>query len=221
MPTLHRHQLVWPTAPAWADLCAAAAQTRARPCLDHWAAQQLPLVVTRQPPELPAGRLAVALAAPLRWERQRLALQIGRSAVARWGEFPLAGQATDLLPLAARAPWRALCADLQAVGVQAHVYGSYGWQLLSGLDHVRASSDMDLWVGVADAAQADAVCACLQRFASPALRLDGELLLAHGGAVAWREWAAWRQGAVRSLLVKSLDGCTLGPLPGAERVVLA
>jgi phosphoribosyl-dephospho-CoA transferase len=57
--------------------------------------------------------------------------------------------------------------------------------------------------------QADAAVAALQRCGSDSLRLDGELMFADGGAVAWREWAAWRTGRCRTLLVKRLHGAAL------------
>jgi len=114
-----------------------------------------------------------------------------------------------LRALRARSAWRDLCAGLHAVGAAPRVYGSYGWQLLTGLDHVRAGSDIDLWLPVADAEHADAVAGRLQRFEADGPRLDGELVFGDGAAVAWREWLAWRVGRVNGLLVKTLDGCSL------------
>ena len=95
------------------------------------------------------------------------------------------------------------------MNANARVYGSHGWQLLSGLDHVRAGSDIDLWLSVSDEAQADAAATCLQSVSDELPRLDGELMFDDGAAVAWREWLAWRAGRVKSLLVKTLVGSTL------------
>jgi Phosphoribosyl-dephospho-CoA transferase MdcG C-terminal domain len=89
------------------------------------------------------------------------------------------------------------------------MYGSYGWQLLSGFDHVCAGSDIDLWLSVSDRAQADAAGVCLQSFSGELPRLDGELMFDDGTAVAWRKWLAWRAGRVQSLLVKRIDGSAL------------
>src|SRR5256885_11862100 len=38
---------------------------------------------------------------------------------------------------------------------------------------------------------------------------SSELVFPGGWAVAWREWAAWRAGGVRSVLVKGLHGGAL------------
>jgi len=209
MTPLHRHQIAWLGDAAWRGLQDREADGVARDCLAHWAAKRLPLVVTRQAGLADEDAVALGLPAPGRWGRRRLAFPVPRSEVSYFDEFPPAEKALGLVPAPARAAWRGLCTDLRAAGVRARVYGSYGWQLLTGLDHVRAGSDIDVWLAVADAGQADAAASCLQRFTSAPLRLDGELMFGDGSAVAWREWRAWRDGRVKGLLVKSLDGCVL------------
>lgn len=228
---LQRHQLVWLSTAGWQAVLAGPADeppwtASALDCLQHWATRDLPLVVTRQTlvPSLtqtasgapPSTPLTLGLAAPTRWDRQRLFVRVAAAAVQRVGAFPLAAEVADALPAAARKDWRALCAALQARGVAARVYGSHGWQALSGLAGVREGwSDIDLLLPCATSAQADAAAAVLAR-AMPLLpRIDGECVFANGAAVAWREWAAWRAGAVRQLLVKRLHGATLeGALAG-------
>jgi phosphoribosyl-dephospho-CoA transferase len=218
---LQRHQLVWLSAAGWQAVLAGgsdepAPSDPAQACLQHWAAHRLPLVVTRQAPR-PAGPLAVptpwltlGLAAPTRWGRLRLFVRVPPCAVQSLGAFPPAAAITQLLPSAARADWRALDAALQAAGIAARVYGSHGWQVLSGLACVRIGrSDIDLLLPCAGPAQADAACLLLARAAPTLPRLDGECLFADGGAVAWREWAAGRSGAARQVLVKRLHGAAL------------
>ena len=166
--------------------------------------------MTRQ--DRPAGddTIALGLPAPGRWGRRRLAISVPRCDVLYFDEFPLADELLRVLPASARPAWRTLCAGLRAVNADARVYGSHGWQLLSGLDHVRAGSDIDLWLSVSDEAQADAAAGCLQSASDALPRLDGELMFDDdGAAVAWREWLAWRAGRVKSLLVKTLVGRTV------------
>jgi phosphoribosyl-dephospho-CoA transferase len=209
---LRRHQLAWLGDAAWRQVLSREWDSVAQDCIHHWATQNLPLVVTRHAAGTGAGdedTMALGLPAPSRWDRRRLALSAARADVLRFAEFPAAENACCLLPVAVQASWQDLCAELKTVGVNAHVYGSYGWELLSGLDHVREGSDVDLWIAVADAQQADAASACLQAFSSEALRLDGELVFADGRAVAWREWLMWRSGRVKTLLVKSINGHAL------------
>jgi phosphoribosyl-dephospho-CoA transferase len=215
---LRRHQIVWVGEAGWRNVLARDWDAQARDCLAHWAEKRLPLVVTRQPDLADTVSIAVGLPAPDRWNRRRLALRVARSDVLYFDEFPLADKAGSLVPVSTRLAWRGLCANLKATGVNARVYGSYGWQLLSGLDHVRADSDIDLWLSVSDLDQADAAVACLQSFASKRLRLDGELVFGDGTAVAWREWLAWRSGRAKGLLVKTLGGGALVHAPTWQRM---
>jgi phosphoribosyl-dephospho-CoA transferase len=219
MAPLHRHQLAWLAPAGWARVQRRDWDPTAAECLAHWASVGLPLVVTRQPQELAeAGLVALGLPAPGRWERRRLALQVPRSDVLFFDEFPSAHAVVALLPAAARTAWRMLCRELEDCGARARVQGSYGWQHITGLDHVHGASDIDLWINVADAAQADAVAARLQCFRPTRPRLDGELVFPTGHAVAWREWLAWRAGRGRALLVKHLFGSELSYDPCPLRV---
>lgn len=189
-------------------------------CLSHWAQRRLPLVVTRQPLALrvaagdrPDGPLALGVSAPATWGRHAIAVTVSPRGVCRHGAFPLAVALTDALPAAARDGWAALCRALDGLGVTARVYGSRGWQHLTGLDHVHAASDVDLLVEVGSAAQADRAGALLhdaERLPLPLpLRLDGELVFGDGAAVAWREWSSLRAGQTAQMLVKRLHGSTL------------
>ncbi len=205
MTPVHRHQIAWLSREGWQQVQDRHWDAQARDCLRHWAARRLPVVVTRQPED--GCHLALGLCAPQRWQRRRIALQVALSEVLYFDEFPRLEQLITQLPPAARVPARRLAATLQASGTTARVYGSHGWRYLTGLNHLRDGSDLDLWVGVTDAEQADAVAAALNDFAAPT-RLDGELVFAGDAAVAWREWRAWREGDVRALLVKRLHGAS-------------
>jgi phosphoribosyl-dephospho-CoA transferase len=218
MTPLHRHQLAWLAPAGWARVRERTWDAVARDCLAHWAREGLPLVVTRQPREFAAaGLVALGLPAPRRWDRRRMALEIPRSDVLYFDEFPRADRMLHLIPPGARNAWRALCAGLLACGARARVHGSYGWQHLSGLEHVHGASDVDLCINVANATQADAVAAQLQAFGAERPRLDGELVFPDGRAVAWREWCAWRAGDARTMLVKHLHGSALASDLGGQR----
>ena len=209
MPPLHRHQLVHLGAEGWQQVSAQACDDVARACIDHWAAARLPLVVTRQYPHNPAA-LALGLPAPLCWERRRLALQIDWRYVDWFDEFPSVQDVGALLPRHGRAAWSRLGAALSALDAGGRVYGSHGWQHLSGLPYLRADSDIDLRLAVDDAHHADAVAAVLERHGTQLpRRLDGELQFADGRAFAWREWQAWRAGRSRAILCKTLNAVSL------------
>jgi phosphoribosyl-dephospho-CoA transferase len=206
---LRRHRLVTLSAAGWTAAQQHPWDAEARDCLAFWAAHRLPLVVTRQPSAMPADRVALGLPAPLRWNRRRLAVHVPADGLLYFDEFPTASGIGTLLPTRVRAEWCSLTHRLASAGVEVRVYGSYGWQRLTGLDYVRAGSDLDLRMLVPDATAADLVVAVLNAapFAKP--RLDGELMFADGSAVAWREWQSWRAARVDRVLVKRLHGAAL------------
>lgn len=220
MNTLRRHQLVWLDEYGWYRILAAAS-TQPAPapdlqvlaCLELWAERRWPLVVTRQAVDpataSPDTPLALGLAAPSCWGRRALTVTASARAVVRHGEFAAAADFGPSLPATARAGWTRLCEDLARLGVAARVYGSHGWQRLTGLDYVHAQSDIDLQLDVAQPAQADQVCALLQGAALGALRIDGELAFNDGASVAWREWLRLRAGETDRVLVKRIASVTL------------
>ena len=210
MHELQRNRLVRLTAAGWSSVLQRDWEPQAQEFLAQWAQRGLPLVVTRQPPQYAgSGRIALGLPSALAWGKLRLAVQVPDSAVQDFAEFPALAEVRALLPRAAAAGAARLSQALDACGVTARVFGSYGWQAISGLPYVRPESDLDLCMGVDGMAQADAVVALLQAQAMPLPRIDGELIFADGAAVAWREWAAWRGGRARALMVKHLSRVTL------------
>jgi phosphoribosyl-dephospho-CoA transferase len=111
------------------------------------------------------------------------------------------------------AAWLAQGQELKA---QVRVYGSYGWQFLTGMPYVRAGSDLDLSVHAPDLhaalqaldwlAQTVALGEVGSGGRAPSarlpLRVDGEIVFPQGQALAWRELQQLRQGAVAQALVK-------------------
>lgn len=226
MPPLRRHQLVHLSADGWRQVLDQDWDEEARACLGHWAAQGLPLVVTKQAaaaaPDRPQSRpIALGLPAPVAWNRRRLMLLVPPAAIAWFGEFPPLGKLLPSLPIAARRPLQNLNAALGLHGLSANVYGSAGWQALTGLRYLHAASDLDLWIGVETAEVADHAVKALQDHAPATPRLDGELMFPDGSAVAWREWAMWRAGQCTALLVKRLRNSSIErqPVLGGQAVV--
>jgi len=205
---LERHRLVWLSDAGWQTLLPQAVDGPSRQCLNHWAHEHLPLVVTRQ--SSGDDLLNVGLAMPTHWGRRKLGLRVARGHLLYCGGFPAAMDVATLLPAVARMPWRSLCAELSRLGVTPRVHGSHGWQKLTGLRYLRAGSDIDLHIAVDSAALADRVATLLQLgTGTTGPRIDGELLFDDGAAIAWREWLQLREGRVREVLVKRLDGVAL------------
>lgn len=212
MPPLRRHQLAYLSATGWQEVLDKPWDDELRACLERWAERHLPLVVTRQcqPRDHHAAPVSLGLPTPARYGRRRIALQVAPSHITWFGEFPLLMQALPQVPRDARPDVHTMCRALRAQALKAHVYGSVGWQQLTQLRYVHERSDIDLWVAVADATQADAAAGVMQRHApSGNVKVDGELVFTDGSAVAWREWLAWRAGRCHSLLVKRLDGAAI------------
>ncbi|MGE4336589.1 MAG: malonate decarboxylase holo-[acyl-carrier-protein] synthase [Pigmentiphaga sp.] len=110
---------------------------------------------------------------------------------------------------AAPAAWLALPERLRQAGLHARVYGSHGWQHLTGLAYCHDASDLDLLIPVADIATATRAATLLAALDDKPGLLDGELCFPDGRAVAWREWWRWSQGATRVVLFKSIHGAML------------
>ncbi|MBE7219537.1 MAG: malonate decarboxylase holo-[acyl-carrier-protein] synthase [Caulobacteraceae bacterium] len=92
-------------------------------------------------------------------------------------------------------------------GAVPRVFGSALWQHLSGHSCLRPDSDLDLlWCGseLSSPSAVDTLLAGLARLADGSPRLDGELLLADGSGVQWRELAAASPGD--EILLKAADG---------------
>lgn len=211
MLQLERNSLVWPTPEGWATLQAQAGlDPVARAVVQHWHTQRLPLVVGRQAGPLSPDGLTLGLPAPTEWERRRLTFSLPLHRLACSGRFPSLPEATH------RQRWRrqaqaldqalGRCLDHAAGAVQ--VYGSFGWQCLTGLRYLRESSDLDLRLAVPDLAAAEAVVRLLATERLPC-RIDGELVFPGGWAVAWRELGQLLDGQVPQVLAKRLDGIAL------------
>jgi len=218
MSAPRRQQLVWLNADAWQSVTTRPTATTAcgacaLECLEYWAQSDLPLVVTRQPVRRSARHadetLTLGLPAPVQWDRRRLFVEVPAGAVRRIGSFPSAEAIAEQLPAGVQGNWRILCRALQLLQVAAQVYGSYGWQWLTGLPYRHEQSDIDLLIVLDNARQADAATELLQSASDIAPRIDGELLFNDGAAVPWREWAAWRAGRIGRVLVKRQHAAAL------------
>jgi len=217
---VHRQMLVHLNFQGWQDIMRAAWPADLRDCLNHWATHDLPLVVTRQDLGADSATAAFAetlflgLPAPQRWGHRRVALRVDvRQVGISLYDWPPLAAVLARLP-AAPAGWRMASDYLTHAGLAAQVYGSHGWQHLTGLSYCHDASDLDLRIPVADLETANRAAALLAASPDDGRLLDGELCFPDGRAVAWREWWRWSQGASRVVLFKSLDGATLAT-PGA------
>ncbi|MFL5264754.1 MAG: malonate decarboxylase holo-[acyl-carrier-protein] synthase [Anaeromyxobacteraceae bacterium] len=163
-----------------------------RASLEQWLARGRPLVVARALEGDPPGSVRLGLALP---GRRRIGVVVPSSAVRGRLAPPALEAALGCAP-AGGARWlRELAARLRAADVEPAVYGSLAWQHVAAdpaLAYVTPESDVDLLVRPSTRASADAALAILTEAAAaePVPRLDGELVLPDGAAVAWRELAS-------------------------------
>lgn len=206
---LPRHTLVWlaPEAIGEIDLhLAPSHQAQVR----HWLAQGFPFVRRRPGPLPDAGHLPLGLPLPPSLGRERISLSTPPHLVRKVAP-PL--WLKEVIP-AAPARWRPslqrLNARLDELHVPLRVYGSLAWQCLTGMEYLTPASDIDLLFSAASPAQLRQVLSALTAWETESgLRADGELVLATGEAVAWRELLQ----TPAQVLVKSLAGVALMPWP--------
>jgi phosphoribosyl-dephospho-CoA transferase len=204
MRSLHspwRHRRVWLRRDIDADQIEAAGDARAASAFVSRARLGLALVGTAahatDPPEWRPLGLAMARGVG---ERIRLACCVPRSAVESvQPPLPLE-HALPLLPSDISRFGERLLLHANAIGLALCVYGSAFWQHAGGSGYWHQASDLDLLARPTSAAQTDEWLDILRALDCVApLRLDGEIELPTGEAVAWRELA----GSSLKVLLKS------------------
>jgi phosphoribosyl-dephospho-CoA transferase len=208
---MRRHDLVWlhPSA-TWTTPCAEPGSV-AWQALADWLAAGRPLVAARQ--TAPAGQVLLGLGLPLAQGRQRLSVLVDVAQVAEVRPPLSVHQCLAGLPAEQAAALSALAGRIEAGGARLGVYGSLAWEALSGEAYRHAASDIDLICDVADLAQYESALEALHRaIAGFPGRLDGELRLPDGQAVAWQEILALDGLSGKSVLVKGEQEVKLQPL---------
>jgi phosphoribosyl-dephospho-CoA transferase len=157
-----------------------------------WLARGRPLVVARAIEGDPPGAVRLGLALP---GRRRIGVVASASAVGERIAPPTLAAALAGTPFAGAGWLRRLATRLRAADLAPAVYGSLAWQHVAAdpaLAYVTPESDVDLLLRSSTRASAEAGLAILSEAAAahPLPRLDGELLLPEGAAVAWRELAS-------------------------------
>lgn len=191
-PVLARHDLVWLDPAAWPMF---ELPVEMREHVHGWIAAGHPAVVRRQ--DTPgngvgeAATVALGIPLPQRLGRRRLALQAPADAVVRCGRFPSLAAAISAAPRRWRERLAEIASLLEGCGADAFVYGSLGWQHLTGEVYLHPASDIDLLIAPGPGFDVDDALDAFRSMAgdvSP--RLDGELVVAPDRAVAWRELLA-------------------------------
>jgi phosphoribosyl-dephospho-CoA transferase len=206
MHDLQRNRLAWLTDAAWQQVMARNWDSQAQCILNHWRAHDLPLVLCTQRVRQMPQTVSLGLPAPTRWDRRKLALEVESHGIQRVAAFP--AFETIALTAFSDAAMRDFLQQMRALQVSVQVYGSYGWQHLTGLAYVHPASDLDVIAPVPDMACATMVVRALHALRLP-IRVDGELTFSGGQAIAWREYLQWIDGKVKHVLLKSRNAVQL------------
>jgi len=201
---LPRHTLVWlRTDATWVALCGASERR-----LQEWLCARRPAVVARRQGDEPEDFLRLGVALPASEGKQRLCFAAPLSSIECYRGPLSLREVIESCPGEWKDAQRRLVEVTRAIALEPCVYGSFAWQALTGQPYVSPSSDIDLLWHPRDAAQVDALIAAIVRWEQVTRRrADGEVLLANGDAVCWRELAS----ASPRILVKSDASVALRP----------
>ena len=202
---VRRHDLIFVSPVAWHSLLKMRDDLAEESLVVDWADRGWPLVARRA---VPGDTVGVALGLPL----PPFAGKRRLSFLMQPGDLVSTAPPLELSATIDAAPelWRRTLnqvADLASRhGVEARVFGSLEWRMLTGLNYLTASSDLDLLLPIrrsSDLAQLTTDLAAIE--AAAPMRLDGELVRDDGVGVNWREIHA----GAREVLVKSTGDVAL------------
>lgn len=202
---LRRHDLVHITRHSWRSMLASSGDLATDPLLAHWLDNGWPLVARRPGPGEEHG-VPLALSLPPWAQRRRLAFLVQPEQIVSVSPPPTLAAAGLVAPRSWWLTLDRLAALAARHALDIRVFGSLGWNSITGLDYLTDHSDLDLAMQMRANTDVLAVIAALHTLESQApMRLDGELIRPDGAAVGWREL---HTGAPEVLL-KSLDGAAL------------
>ncbi|MBY3537545.1 malonate decarboxylase holo-[acyl-carrier-protein] synthase [Rhizobium laguerreae] len=172
------------------------------PMISMWCENGWPLVA-RRPTSSDADGVALGLPLPPSQGKKRLSLVVQIDEILSV-QPPLALDSVtrmapqDWLPTVERIAQLAIEHELDV-----RVFGSLGWSVVTGLDYLTSTSDLDLLLYVAADTDLERVIGRLAQIQAMApMRLDGEFVRGDGVGANWQEF----RRSAGDVLVKSLDG---------------
>jgi phosphoribosyl-dephospho-CoA transferase len=184
---LRRHQLVRVCPAAWESLLRARADLSGEPLLREWARQGWPLIVRRRGP-LDGDGVLLGLPLPPSAGKRRIAVEMPAGDIASVSVLPSVSEVLGAAPVAWQPCLQRLTELARAYRVRAGVFGSLGWQWLTGLTYLGPHSDIDIAWTLPRPDQLERFLGELSDIDARApVRLDGELVRADGAGANWRE----------------------------------
>ncbi|MFG1463368.1 malonate decarboxylase holo-[acyl-carrier-protein] synthase [Xanthobacter sp. DSM 24535] len=208
---LARHDLVHVTPQGWRAMLDAVEPERlgAAPygLVEDWAERGWPVIVRRPSEHGEASTIAVGLPLPPSHGKLRLGFTIAPDCVAERLARVQPSEVVSNVPASLHAQLDAVIALGVRLSVTPAVFGAVLWQHLTGLTYLRPGSDIDLLWPLPYGNVVPELLAALAILdeAGPA-RLDGEIILADGAGVNWRELHSELGRTGGEVLVKSLSG---------------
>lgn len=207
-----RHDLLRIRPDAWRAIFAALPEHARVDVLSGWAVNGYPFIVRRYLSGESHNSVPVGAPLPPYLGKQRIAISCAPEDVDGRVALVSLHTAGDHAP----PTWAATIGALLDLGEQfdaePHVIGGLLWQYLTGLPYLTETSDLDLlWPSSTACRPFLQELAVIDR-CSP-IRLDGEIALADGSAVNWRELHGCLGGKEeRTVLVKSMTGIQVQPM---------
>lgn len=181
-----RHDLFTVAPEAWAACLSGRLDLDGVPQVADWARDGRPVVVRRRHPGEETGHLPAGLPLPPGAGKRRIGLAVPWSAARPHPPVTLA-DARAAAPPAWRPTLDAVLALAAERGLVPHVFGGLLWQSLTGLPYLSGTSDLDLLFPVADGIARGFLAGLAAIAAAAPMRLDGEVVLADGSGIHWRE----------------------------------
>jgi phosphoribosyl-dephospho-CoA transferase len=186
-PPLPRHQLVVVHPAAWKMLLRARSDLAGEPLLQDWATLGRPLIVRRRGP-LDGDGVLLGLPLPPSAGKRRIAVEMGAAAILSVSPLPSVSDVLGAAPVDWQPCIRELTDLARAYGVRAGVFGSLGWQWITGLTYLGPQSDIDIAWTLPRPDRLEQFLGCLADIDARApVRLDGEFVRADGAGANWRE----------------------------------
>ena len=187
---MRRHQLVFPRPAAWDSLVQSRDDLAGESLVRDWVRNGRPLIMRRRLPSDIDG-LSLGLPLPPSAGKRRIAVQLHHEDIASTRPLP---ELTEVLG-SAPVEWRHFLGELAGIarnfGVHAGVFGSLGWQWLTGLNYLGPHSDVDIAWALPPRDRIEQLLEDLAELDSRSpVRLDGELVREDGAGVNWRELRA-------------------------------
>jgi phosphoribosyl-dephospho-CoA transferase len=200
-----RHDLVFVSPTAWRSFLETRGELADDPLVDGWIKRGWPLIARCLAADEGHG-VPLGLPLPPSAGKRRIGLLMDPAGIRSVARPPLLSAAFCVAPAAWIPTLRTLDHVATRLGVEARVFGSLAWCLLTGLNYLTARSDLDFTLSLPHPRDFAELMTELGSIDSAApMRLDGEIVRDDGAGVHWREL----HSGAREVLAKTVGGPTL------------